>query len=302
MRTGQSLVCGDKLTARRTEVLITGPFTTSPNPSMRDLGREPLTNEFETRSVLIIGAATGIGRATAELFAEPGANLVMADVNPTVEHEFQELAGKTGARGFAAVVDVRSLEQCRSLAERMVKELGAIDVLAATTGTIQQAAQVEELPTEEWDRVMDVNLKGHFFITKAVVPYMRQARSGRIVLVASFWGRKAFAYYAAYCASKAGVISLAQALAEEMARYGVTVNSIAPGNINTGMHESALRDEAAKRGLSFEEFRDSEWAKIPLGRAGEPEDIGHAILYLASDAARYVTGASLDVNGGLLLR
>jgi NAD(P)-dependent dehydrogenase (short-subunit alcohol dehydrogenase family) len=87
-----------------------------------------------------------------------------------------------------------------------------------------------------------------------------------------------------------------------MAPRGVTVNSIAPGNINTGMHESALRDEAAERGLSFEDFRESEWAKIPLGRAGEPEDVGRAILFLASDAARYITGASLDVNGGLLLR
>jgi NAD(P)-dependent dehydrogenase (short-subunit alcohol dehydrogenase family) len=261
-----------------------------------------VTNEFDSRSVLIMGAATGIGRATAQLFAEHGANVVMADINPAVEREFEELTGKTASAGFAAVVDIRSLEQCQSLAQRMAQELGGIDVLAATTGTIQQAAQVEELAVEEWDRVMDINLKGHFFITKAVAPYMRQAGSGRIVLVASFWGRKAFAYYAAYCASKAGVISLAQALAEEMAPRGVTVNSIAPGNINTGMHESALRDEAAERGLSFEDFRESEWAKIPLGRAGEPEDVGRAILFLASDAARYITGASLDVNGGLLLR
>jgi NAD(P)-dependent dehydrogenase (short-subunit alcohol dehydrogenase family) len=261
-----------------------------------------VTNEFDGRSVLIMGAATGIGRMTAELFAARGANIVMADVNPAVEAEFRKLADQTGAPGFPAVVDIRSLEQCRSLAERMARELGGIDVLAATTGTIQQAAKVEDLPVEEWDRVMDVNLKGHFFITKAVAPYMRQASSGRIVLVASFWGRKAFAYYAAYCASKAGVISLAQALAEELAPHGVTVNSVAPGNINTGMHEAALRDEAAERGLSVEDFRDSEWAKIPLGRAGDPEDIGNAILYLASDAAGYITGASLDVNGGLLLR
>jgi NAD(P)-dependent dehydrogenase (short-subunit alcohol dehydrogenase family) len=261
-----------------------------------------LTSEFAGRSVLIMGAATGIGRVTASLFAERGATVVMADVNPIVEEEFRLLADATGVRGFAAIVDIRSLEQCRSLAERAVSELGGIDVLAATTGTIQQAARVEELAVEEWDRVMDINLKGHFFITKAVVPYMREARFGRIVLVASFWGRKAFAYYAAYCASKAGVISLAQALAEELAPHGITVNSVAPGNINTAMHESALRDEAVERGLSFEQFRDSEWSKIPLGRAGDPADIGNAILYLASDAAGYVTGASIDVNGGLLLR
>src|SRR5690606_36006911 len=100
-----------------------------------------------------------------------------------------------------------------------------------------------------------------------------------------------------YCASKAGVISLTQVLAEEMAPFGVRVNSVAPGMINTGMHERALREEAAERGMSFEEFRDSEWARIPLGKAGDPVDIANAHLFLASDEAMYVTGASLDVNG-----
>jgi NAD(P)-dependent dehydrogenase (short-subunit alcohol dehydrogenase family) len=131
---------------------------------------------------------------------------------------------------------------------------------------------------------------------------MQKQHSGAIVLTASFWGRKGFAYYAAYCASKAGVISLTQTLSEEMAPYGVRVNSVAPGMINTQMHEKALREEAAERGLAFEEFRDSEWAKIPLGKAGEAEDISNAHLFLASDDAKYVTGASLDVNGGVQLR
>jgi NAD(P)-dependent dehydrogenase (short-subunit alcohol dehydrogenase family) len=261
-----------------------------------------MTTQFDGRVALVMGAATGIGKVTSELFAREGANVVMADVNPEVLRAFTQLGRTDGVRGFAQVADISKLDDCQALADRVVDQLGRIDALVIVSGIIQDAAQVGELATQEWDRVMDVNLKGHFLMAKAVIPQMRRQRSGRIILVASFWGRKGFAYYAAYCASKAGVISLAQTLAEEMAQYDVTVNSVAPGNINTRMHQDALRDEAAKRGMSYEEFRDGEWAKIPLRKAGDPEDIAQSILFLASDQAKYITGASLDVNGGLLLR
>jgi NAD(P)-dependent dehydrogenase (short-subunit alcohol dehydrogenase family) len=256
---------------------------------------------FEDKVVVVVGAASGIGHATARRYADEGATVVVADISPAVNETFTSLNGGS-QRGFAQQTDITKLDQCQALVERTVREHGRIDVLSAISGVVQEAAPVAELTEREWDRVMDVNLKGYFFLAKAVTPQLMLQRSGSIVLTASFWGRKGYAYYAAYCASKAAVISLTHTLAEEMAPYGVRVNSVAPGMINTGMHEKALREEAAERGLTFEAFRDSEWAKIPLGRAGDPVEISNAHLFLASDEAGYMTGASIDVNGGVQLR
>lgn len=261
-----------------------------------------MSNRFEGKVALLMGAATGMGQAAVERFAKEGATVVAADINPAVTGSFDQQDATNGPRGFAAVTDITRYEDVKALSDRAAEKYGRIDVAVAFSGVVQEAAQVVELEEAEWDRVMSVNLKGHFFFSKAVAPYMREQHSGRIVLISSFWGRKGFAYYAAYCASKAGVISLTHTLSEEMAPYGVTVNTVSPGMINTTMHEKALREEAAKRGMSFQDFRDSEWAKIPLGKAGEPADIVEAVMFLASDEASYVTGASLDVNGGVLLR
>jgi NAD(P)-dependent dehydrogenase (short-subunit alcohol dehydrogenase family) len=256
---------------------------------------------FDDKVVLVLGAASGIGRETARRYAEEGAAVVVGDVSPAVEETFAQLDGGS-QRGFAALTDITKLDQCEAIVERTVQEFGRIDVVSAISGVVQEAAAVSDLAEAEWDRVMNVNLKGYFFIAKAVAPQLQRQRSGSIILTASFWGRKGYAYYAAYCASKAGVISLTHTLAEELAPYGVRVNSVAPGMINTGMHEKALHEEAAKRGVSFEQFRDSEWAKIPLGKAGDPVEISNAHLWLASDESTYVTGASIDVNGGVQLR
>jgi NAD(P)-dependent dehydrogenase (short-subunit alcohol dehydrogenase family) len=256
---------------------------------------------FEDKVVLVLGAASGIGRATAQRYFEEGATVVLGDISPAVTETFTSLDGGS-PRGFAQQTDITKLDQCQAIVDRAVQELGRVDVLSAISGVVQEAAPIAELTEREWDRVMDVNLKGYFFLAKAIAPVMQRQRFGSIVLTASFWGRKGYAYYAAYCASKAAVISLTHTLAEEMAPYGVRVNSVAPGMINTGMHEKALREEASERGLTFEEFRDSEWAKIPLGRAGDPVEISNAHLFLASDEAGYMTGASVDVNGGVQLR
>jgi NAD(P)-dependent dehydrogenase (short-subunit alcohol dehydrogenase family) len=122
------------------------------------------------------------------------------------------------------------------------------------------------------------------------------------VFIGSYYGRQGVAFFSAYCASKAGLINFSSSLALEVADANITVNSVSPGMINTTMHQSALQAEADKRGITFEQMRDTEWDKTPFKRAGEPEDIAHAVLFLASGDARYITGASLDVNGGVLTR
>ena len=258
---------------------------------------------LQDKVALIVGAATGMGRSTAELYAAAGAVVVLGDVNPTVHGEFERLAAAhPGLRGFAARLDVTSWESVSEVVSRTVAELGRIDIVAVFAGVIQVAADIESMPVEEWDRVQSINLRGHFLVCKAVAPVLRAQRAGKVVLITSIWAHEGFGLFAAYCASKGGLKLLMQAFAKEMIPYGVQVNAIAPGMINTGIHQQALGDEAAARGVSYEEVRDKEWAKIPAGHAGEPGDIANAVLWLTSDAASYVVGATIDVNGGVLFR
>jgi NAD(P)-dependent dehydrogenase (short-subunit alcohol dehydrogenase family) len=258
--------------------------------------------QFRDRVVLVVGAATGMGRATAEQFARMGATVVCGDVNPAVDATFAEVVEAVGAKGFATRIDVTDLASCTAAVRETVDRYGRIDVLVNLAGVIQVAHDVESLSEDEWDRVLNVNLKGQFLMAKAAVGQFKSQRSGRIILISSIWGRVGEAFFAAYSSSKGGLVTFTHALAKEMVEYGVTVNAIAPGMINTELHQKALRDEAESRGLTYEQVRDKEWAKIPLGYAGEPEDIAHGVTYLASDEARYVTGVYLDINGGVLFR
>lgn len=260
------------------------------------------SDQFRGQVMLLVGAATGMGRATAEACAEAGATVVMGDVNADVDTAFAELSARhAGLRGFATRLDVTDLDSCRAAVERTVAEYGRIDLLANFAGVIQEAAPVDELSVEEWDRVMDVNLRGQFLMAKAAVPVFKEQRSGRIVLITSIWSHEGFDLFSAYCASKGGLKLFTHALAKEMIGYGVNVNAIAPGIIDTELHRKAVRDEAEARGVPVEEIRAKEWGKIPTGRAGSPEDIANAVLYLASKEAGYVAGASLDVNGLILI-
>lgn len=258
--------------------------------------------QFTGRVVLIIGAATGMGRANAEQFAELGATLVAADVNPFVDEAFREIQEATGCTGFAARVDVTSGVSCTALIDQVVSAYGRIDALVNCAGVIQVADDVEVLPEEEWDRVLNINLKGHFLMAKAAIPLFKRQQGGRIVLITSIWGREGHRYFAAYCASKGGLIMLTQSLAKELVEHNVTVNSVAPGMINTELHQKSLRDQAVSEGKTYEEVRAQEWAKCPMGYAGDPRDISNGIVFLCSDESRYMTGATLDINGGILMR
>jgi NAD(P)-dependent dehydrogenase (short-subunit alcohol dehydrogenase family) len=266
---------------------------------------------FDDKVVMIAGAARGIGLTTAATFAREGAVLALSDVDPDIETALDRLDGADGAdtadrpdriEGLVSRCDITDEDQCAAFARETVERFGRIDVLAVVAGVLQHAHRVTELPAEEWDRVMAVNVRGPLVMAKAVVPQMREQGGGRIVNVASWWAYSGHAFFAAYCASKAAVRMLTQALAEEESGNGITANCIAPGNVDTDMHRTALRTEADSRGMSFEEMKKIEWDKIPLKHACPPEDIANGIAFLASDEARYITGATLDVNGGVMFR
>jgi NAD(P)-dependent dehydrogenase (short-subunit alcohol dehydrogenase family) len=255
---------------------------------------------FEGKVVLVVGGARGVGLATAQAFAREGARLALADVDPAIDGVAGQL--EQGTEVLTQRCDVTSSGDVDDLVAATVERFGRVDVLAHVAGVLQQTAKISDLTGDEWDRVLTVNTKGPMHTARAVIPHMREQGGGRIVNVASWFSYSGHAYFGAYCASKAALRMLTQAIAEEEADSNITANCVSPGNVDTEMHRKALRDEAVSRGITAEEMKDSEWAKIPLKHACPPEDIADAIAFLASDEARYMTGASLDVNGGVLLR
>ncbi|MFV0407928.1 MAG: SDR family NAD(P)-dependent oxidoreductase [Propioniciclava sp.] len=257
----------------------------------------------DTRVVFVTGVAGGIGRVTATRFAREGDRVVLADLDANaVEHIKTEIETEVpGADLLALAVDQSSVESLTAAATAIKDWAGRLDVIALIAGTVQaEGAPVLDLSVDEWDRVHNTNLRGVFLASKILVPLLPHNSGASVITVASYWGREAHPFYASYCTSKAGVISFTQVLASEMADAGIRVNAVAPGNIDTGMHRKALTDEATERGISFEDMRDIEYAKIPLKTAGPPKAISDAIYFLSTDEASYMTGATMDVNGGVV--
>jgi NAD(P)-dependent dehydrogenase (short-subunit alcohol dehydrogenase family) len=246
---------------------------------------------------LVTGAAGGIGRATVQAFLDSGYDVAAVDAVDAVR-ELPADFGVDGARVKTFITDITDEQSVSALATEVDSNFGQLNTIALVAGVVQNAAAVTELEPAEFRKVMDVNLTGPFLLTRSLSPLLSR-EDGTITFISSWWGRSGHAYFSSYCASKAAVIVFAQALAEELAPY-IRVNTVCPGNIDTKMHRAALHTEAAERGITFEEMKDIEWAKIPLKVAGPPSAIANAIVWLASPSASYITGASLDVNGGVV--
>lgn len=254
------------------------------------------------RTAVVTGALGGIGRVTVASYLRAGYDVVAMDVaEDALASLGSDLAQEHPDRRIETfTLDVGDPDSVERAARAVDESFGRVDALALVAGVVQDAYPVASMPIEEWDRVHAVNLRGPFLMARAFIPLMPKHDAASIVAIASWWGRSGHPFYAAYCSSKAGVISLVQCLASELAADGIRVNGVAPGNIDTRMHRAALETEAAERGITFEEMKDIEWAKIPLGVAGPPQSIADAVLFLSSERADYITGATLDVNGGVI--
>ena len=234
-------------------------------------------------------SARGLGRATARLMAEHGAQIVILDLDKD--------AANTAARdvakgGYGLACDVTSLGACREAAETVLEYSGRIDVLVNNAG-ISQPLKLMDIAPRDYDAVLDVSLRGTLNMSQAVTPTMRSRRSGSIICIASISGQQGGGLFGGphYCAAKAGVMGLARAMAKELGPDGIRVNSIAPSWIDTGI----------TKGMSDEKLAEI-IAGVPLGRGGKAEDVAGVALFLASDLAGYVNGATIDVNGGAYLR
>ena len=250
--------------------------------------------------MIVTGAAQGLGRGTAAAFLAEGANVLLCDLDgEKAERTATALQVNAPARAIAATCDVSREADVRAVAEQAIAEFGAIDHLVNNAGTITIAPLVD-IDESDWDRVIDVNLKGVFLGMKCVLPHMLERGSGTIVNIASQAGKRGNRFIAHYNASKAGVISLTQSAALEAAP-SVRVNCVCPGIINTDLQEQEYEIVSRLTGKSREEIK-SEWiASMPLGRFQEVDDVAAAVLFLASGDSCQTTGEALNVSGGMVM-
>lgn len=246
----------------------------------------------EGKVALITGGASGIGRATAELLARAGAALAIADLDEAGARAVAQAIVAAGGQALAIACDVSEAKDCHRAVEATVGAFGGLDILFNNAGIIRRA-DVVDTTEEEWDRVMAVNARSVFLMSKYAVPVMAARGGGAIVNVGSGWGLVGGRDAVSYCASKAAVVNMTRAMALDHGHQGIRVNCVCPGDTDTGM----LRGEARQLGVSEAVFL-TEAADRPLGRVGTPDEIARAVLYLASDASSFVTGTTLVVDGG----
>lgn len=241
------------------------------------------------KNAIITGGGSGIGRSTALLFAKEGARVAVSDIDPENGEETVRLIKKEGGTAFFQPTDVSLAEQVQSLIEETVSSFGGLDILFNNAGIGNSEVKGIDLSEEEWDRVIDVNLKSVFLGIKYAVPELKKSKGGAIINTSSLLGLKGQKFMAAYNASKAGVILLTKNAALEYGKDNIRVNAIAPGVIDTNII-NGWKNNARK------------WPIISkanaLGRIGTPEEVANAVLFLASDEASFITGATLSVDGG----
>ncbi len=248
---------------------------------------------FKDQVALITGASSGIGRATAEALAREGARVgVNYYKNQAGAEEAAEVIRKAGGEALVIGADVTRNADVLTLVEAVRKEWGRIDILVNNAGDLLARHTLADMTEEYWDQVMDLNLKSAFLCVRAVWEEMAARKSGCIINISSIAGRNGGGVgVSAYAAAKGGLLTYTKSLAKELAPHGIRVNGVAPGVIATPFHERYSSAELMRRLVGM----------IPLGRAGASEEIADVIVFLASPAARYITGETIEVNGGMLM-
>ena len=256
-----------------------------------------MERELKDRVAVITGASSsrGIGWASAEIFAREGATVILNDIDASGLQENLHRLEEMGCPSLMVVADVSSKPDVDRLFRTVFEKLGRVDILVNNAG-ITQSILTEKMEETDWDKVIRVNLRSQYLCSRAVMSQMAQRRWGRIVCVGSMAGRGGPSFGSAhYCASKAGITGFAQYLAKEVAHLGITVNVVAPGGIDTDI----MLGKARWDGVKEEELKASRIQRSLMKRLGTAREVGELIAFLASDRASFITGAVIDVNGGL---
>ena len=252
-----------------------------------------MAGRFDGKVAIVTGSSSGIGQAIAVRLASEGASIVIDyHSHPEGAEETQkQIAGKQGGKSITVQADVSTVDGGQKLVEAAYDELGACDILVNNAG-IEKGADFWDVTEKDYDAVLDLNLKGAFFITQAFVRKLRDAKKGgRVVNISSVHEDMVFPHFASYCAAKGGIRMLMRDLAVELGPLGITVNNVAPGAIITPINKSLLDDHAKL---------DPLLRNIPLGRMGTSEEVASLVAFLASDEAAYITGSTYVIDGGLM--
>jgi NAD(P)-dependent dehydrogenase (short-subunit alcohol dehydrogenase family) len=254
------------------------------------------------RIALVTGAGRGIGRVIALALSDAGAAVALSGRSAEALEETRGLIAERGDRPALVVpADVTDEHQVRRMAERVRSELGEVDVLVANSGVGGPSVPLWEVDLAEWEATMAVNVTGVFLSCRAVLPEMLRRRSGSVVVIGSLSGKRPLVNRTPYTASKTALIGLVRTLATEVGPYGVRVNLVSPGGVEGERIEWAIREQARARGISLEQARETFTADSPMQRLVPPEDVAEAVVFLASDRARSVTGEDLNVSAGAVM-
>jgi len=244
---------------------------------------------FQSQVAVITGGTRGIGKSIAEHFAKNGADIIVCGRNPQAATEATESLSSFGVKAVGLRLDVSNSQEVKETFEKIISEFKKIDILVNNAG-ITKDGLLMRMSEDAWDAVLDINLKGCFLCTKAVIPEMARQRYGRIINITSVAGFMGNPGQANYSASKAGIVGFTKTVAREYASRGITVNAVAPGFIETAMTD-----------VLNEKIKEEIKKLIPIGRFGKVEDIANAVLFLASPESGYITGQTIHVNGGMYM-
>jgi len=254
----------------------------------------------QDKVAVITGGANGLGLAIAKRFAREGFTVCILDVDIAIAEREAKNLNDQGLHAVAVYIDISNLETIEQAFNRCAEKLSRIDVLVCSAG-VSSVEPFMEVTAKEWDRTFAINARGLFFCNQKAAKIMRETGGGRIINITSPASYMGLPFYSAYAASKAAVDSITRSAAIALAQYNIRVNSLAPGRMDTRMQELSERAWAENMGMDYEEFVESRTRSLPLKRRAAPEEIAEAVLFLASEAADYMTGWRLNVSGGLEL-
>jgi NAD(P)-dependent dehydrogenase (short-subunit alcohol dehydrogenase family) len=249
------------------------------------------------KCAVVTGSAQGLGAAIVEGFVNEGASVVMADTRINEAKELADKLGKGKTRVMALKIDVTKKSDADRLSATAMEEFGKIDILVNNAGVVRYT-EFLDIDEEEWDFINDVNAKGFYLVTKAVVPHMTSNRHGKIVNVSSRSGKEGQPCLSHYAASKFAILGFTQALAKELAQYDINVNAVCPGVVRTPLWDGILDTRSKREGLPPEQIFSNWIYSIPLKRPQNPEDIANVVLFLSSELSKNITGEAININGG----